>query len=79
MISSYHLYILYEDVHKIYQMIEEDRFPKWIKIDRSSFWLRSQITAWKKAQVIENQNRPWKDKWVNVPRTKGQKRYPEKP
>lgn len=59
---------------KIYDMIDEKRFPPPIKVDSRSFWLRSQVNAWKKAKVKENATLPWKEKWINVPHTKGAKR-----
>lgn len=59
---------------KIYELVEEGRFPKPIKSDSRTFWLRSQVNAWKRAKVAENMHLDWKDKWIPVPRTKGEKR-----
>lgn len=59
---------------KIYKLVKQERFPPPIKIDSRSFWLRSQITAWKKAKVKENATLHWKEKWINVPHKKGEKR-----
>ncbi len=62
---------------KIHVMMAEGKFPKQFKVDSRSFWLRSQVAAWKKAKVKENETLPWKDKWIHIPRTKGEKRVPK--
>lgn len=37
-----------------YKLIQEGRFPKPIKLGRSSRWLKSQVDAWLQARIAES-------------------------
>ncbi|EMD0830629.1 AlpA family phage regulatory protein [Morganella morganii] len=37
-----------------YKQIQEGKFPKPIKLGRSSRWLRSEVSAWLQARIVES-------------------------
>jgi len=41
---------------RIYALIDEDKFPRPIKIGRSSRWLKSEIDSWIAEQVAARQS-----------------------
>lgn len=40
---------------QLYGLMREDKFPKPLKIGKSSRWVKAQVDAWIAAQVVEQQ------------------------
>lgn len=54
----------------IYKLIGEGQFPPPIKANQRSFWLESEVEAWKQAKIDESRKDAdgWKRNWVDVRR-----------